>query len=111
MIKKDWREPCDYWTIPLENLKPINTRLLTELDSFEVKVDKSIELILNYKEQESEEEIIQYNKSNLMKIKSFLLSFRKNLLQEFDLNLEVPYILPGPNGSIDVHWDQKIISY
>jgi hypothetical protein len=34
----------------------------------------------------------------------FLLRHARHMLQHYDLNMPVPSILPGPDGSIDVHW-------
>lgn len=103
--KIDWREPLDKWTIPLESLRIIKHRFSSDIDNFGVKIDESINLILDYREDGEEREI--YSRQYLIRIKQFLLSLRRNLLQEFNLSLNMPYILPGPDESIDVHWDQS----
>ncbi len=102
-LKIDWREPLESWIIPLENLRMVKHRTTSDIDRFEVKIDDSINLILDYRDDGEEREI--YSRHNLIKIKQFLLSLRRNLLQEFNLSLNMPYILPGPDGSIDIHWD------
>lgn len=48
-----------------------------------------------------------YLKETWQRAASFVRNYARRLWSEHEVLIPAPKILPGPNGSIDVHWEEK----
>lgn len=71
---------------------------------FEEKINQRIDHISSLEANWDEEGGIPYNQDPLDRMKSFVLNLKKELFERYNIPLTFPYILPGPEGSIDIHW-------
>ncbi len=75
-----------------------------ENDDFENKINKIVDYISSLKPNWDGDGSIPYERITLDRMKSFVFNLRKKLFYRFNVSLIFPYIMPGPEGSIDIHW-------
>lgn len=73
------------------------------LDGFLMAVDQARE-ILSWDDDWDGEGSPRYEEETLQRATHFLLDGVRQLTAECSVSVHVPRILPGPDGSIDIHW-------
>jgi hypothetical protein len=64
----------------------------------------SLDHIRNLPEDWDGEGAPAYGEETITRATGFLLSFIRDVYDSYHLRLPLPKILPGPDGSIDIHW-------
>ncbi len=88
--------------IPREDYSGL-AQLPSELAPLAQALDRSREL-LELGDDWDEQGSPGYQESTLSRANQFVWSSTLRLWEALSLQIEVPRILPGPDGSIDVHW-------
>jgi hypothetical protein len=91
---------ADDWLIPKHRLGEPRKRTATEID----KAIAESEYILALGDDFDDSGTPAYTRAALDRATRFLREFAAAAFREFRCHLVAPYIDPGPNGSIDLHW-------
>ncbi len=89
--------------IPKEDDLGLDAPVPPELTPLAQALDQSAEL-LELEDDWDEQGSPGYQESTLERAKHFVWTNTLRLWETLDLSIDVPRILPGPDGSIDVHW-------
>ena len=77
------------------------------IELLDKEIQKSEDWILSLKNNWDDKGSIGYKRSTLMKSVDFLRILYEIMAEKSDYVIPVPGILPGPHGSIDLHWKNE----
>ena len=72
---------------------------MNSIQYFKVQIEHRL---MNFRKDNDDK--IVYTKKHLGRIRAFLMDLRDLYLERYNSSLELPYVIPGPKHSIDVHW-------
>src|SRR5437870_4510321 len=106
--RRSWvrrREIFEKW--PLESeLEPVGRSCHLELEHISQAIYASRK-ILNLKEDWDDEGSAGYEETTWKRATDFLLNHARWLWKAQGILIDAPRILPGPDGSIDLHWKAR----
>jgi len=89
--------------IPKEDYSGLDSPVPPELASLAQTLNRSGEL-LELADDWDEQGSPGYQESTLERARHFVWTSALRLWEAFELSIDIPRILPGPDGSIDIHW-------
>ncbi|MHA1798613.1 MAG: hypothetical protein ACTSVY_09215 [Candidatus Helarchaeota archaeon] len=93
------------WKLKYQYIR--NTRIFKMFEQLNSEIEEARKKILTLDDNWDGEGSKGYNTETFNRSSKFLLNLFQNIYDRYEIVIEVPKILPGPDGSIDIHWRTK----